>query len=74
MTADPTRRAGANKNEKEVDHAVDMTFPASDPTAHGKPTSTEAPCRPVDRKAPKITKEQIEQAQRGEGHKPTECT
>jgi hypothetical protein len=55
--------------EKKHDKAVDMTFPASDPTAHGKPTGTEAPCRPTDREAPKITKEQIEQAQRGDGHK-----
>jgi len=55
--------------EKKVDKAVDMTFPGSDATAHGKPTSTEPPKRPANRKAPKITKEQIEQAQRGEGHK-----
>ena len=51
------------------DMAVDMTFPASDPVASGKPTGTEEPCRPADRKAPVITREQIEQAQRGEGHK-----
>jgi hypothetical protein len=41
--------------EKKVDKAVDMTFPASDATAHGKATSTEPPKRPVNRKAPKIT-------------------
>jgi hypothetical protein len=46
-----------------------MTFPASDPVSSGKATSTEPAGRPVDRKAQKITKEQIEQAQRGEGHK-----
>ena len=57
------------KKERKVDRAVDMTFPASDATAHGKPTSTEPGARPVDRKAPRITKEQIEQAQRDEGHK-----
>jgi hypothetical protein len=57
------------KTEKKVDKAVDMSFPASDATAHGKPTSTEPPTRPIDRKAPRITKEQIEQAQRGDGHK-----
>jgi hypothetical protein len=56
------------KTEKKVDKAVDMSFPASDATAHGKPTSTEPPTRPIDRKAPRITKEQIEQAQRGDGH------
>jgi hypothetical protein len=32
----------ANTEEK-VDKAVDLSFPASDATAHGKPTSTE-PC------------------------------
>jgi hypothetical protein len=58
----------AKKDEKH-DKAVDMTFPASDPTAHGKPTGTEEPGRPADRKAPVITREQIEQARRGEGHK-----
>jgi hypothetical protein len=57
------------KKEKKVDKAVDMSFPASDATAHGKPTSTEPPARPINRKAPRITREQIEQAQRGEGHK-----
>jgi hypothetical protein len=57
------------RKQKKIDKAIDMTFPASDPTAHGKPTSTEPPRRPVDRKAPKITKEQIDNASRGEGHK-----
>ena len=56
------------QKERKVDRAVDMTFPASDPTAHGEPTSTEPPKRPKDRKAPVITRDQIEQAQRGEGH------
>ena len=69
MTTDSSRQAGAKKKEKNVDKAVEMTFPASDPTTHGKTTGTEPPCRPVDRKAPEISKEQIEQAQRGEGHK-----
>jgi hypothetical protein len=55
--------------QKKHDKAVDMTFPASDPVAHGTPTGTEKPRRPVDRKPPRITREQIEQAQRGDGHK-----
>jgi hypothetical protein len=46
-----------------------MTFPASDPPASGKATGTEPPRKPVDRKPPEITREQIEQARRGEGHK-----
>ena len=57
------------RTDKKVDHAGNMSFPASDATTHGKPTSTERPGRPVDRKAPHVTKEQIDQAQRGEGHK-----
>jgi hypothetical protein len=56
-------------SDKKHDKAVDMTFPASDPVAPGHPTGTEEPCRPADRKAPKITRKQIEQAQRGGGHK-----
>jgi hypothetical protein len=60
---------GKKHKERKIDKAVDMSFPASDAPAHGKATSTEPPRRPVDRKAPRITKEQIEQAQRGEGHK-----
>jgi hypothetical protein len=54
--------------DADVDKAVDMTFPASDAPAHGNATGTEPPARPVDRKAPAITKDQIERAQRGEGH------
>jgi hypothetical protein len=55
--------------ERKIDKAVDMSFPASDAPAHGNPTGTEPPRRPVDRKAPRVTKEEIEQAQRGDGHK-----
>ena len=60
------------QKDRKVDKAVDMTFPASDATAHGKATGTEAPRRPADRKAPLVTKDQIEQAKRGEGHKQVE--
>jgi len=55
--------------ERKIDKAVDMSFPASDAAAHGKATSTEPPASPADHEAPHITKEQIERAQRGEGHK-----
>lgn len=58
-----------DKKDKKVDKAVDMTFPASDATTHGRPTGTEPSGRPADRKAPVITKEQIDHAQRGKGHK-----
>ena len=51
--------------EKKLDKALEMTFPASDPPVTGKPTSTEPPGRPADRRAPVITREDIEQAQEG---------
>jgi hypothetical protein len=57
------------EQDKKLDEAVDQTFPASDPAAVGKATSTEPPKRPKDRKAPLTSKEEIEQAQRGDGHK-----
>ena len=57
------------RKERKIDKAVDMTFPASDAPAHGTATGTEPPGRPADREAPRVTKEQIEQAQRGEGHR-----
>lgn len=55
--------------EKKVDRAIDMTFPASDPVATGEATSTEPPKRPKDRKARVISREEIEHARRGSGHK-----
>jgi hypothetical protein len=57
------------RKDKKVDKTCNMSFPESDAPAHGKSTSTEPPTRPTDRTAPRITKEQIEQAKRGEGHK-----
>ena len=55
--------------DKKVDKAGQQSFPASDAPAHGKATGTEAPARPADRKAPVISREEIERARRGEGHK-----
>lgn len=54
-------------NDKKVDAAVAMTFPASDAPASGRATGTEPPARPVDRKAPLITKEQIDAAAKAPG-------
>jgi hypothetical protein len=53
------------RREAKVDAAVEMSFPASDAPKAGRATSTEPPARPVDRKAPIITKEQIEAAAKG---------
>lgn len=57
------------EKDKKVDKAVDMTFPASDPVAAGKPTANEPLKKPVSREAPLPSREEIERAQRGEGHK-----
>jgi hypothetical protein len=57
------------KKDRKVDAASDMSFPASDAPAHSKPTGTEPPNKPADRKAPKISRDDIERAQRGDGHK-----
>lgn len=56
------------KQENKLDDAVEKTFPASDPVATGRPTSTEPVQKPVDRKAPVISKEEIENARQGKGH------
>lgn len=54
--------------DERVDEAIRETFPASDPTAAGKATSTEPIGRPADRKTPAISREEIEQARKGNGH------
>jgi hypothetical protein len=59
----------AKSKDNKVDKAGHMSFPASDAPAHGRATSTEPPARPADRKAPVMTKDEIERAKRGEGHK-----
>lgn len=59
----------AKSKDEKIDQAGKDTFPASDPPSTGSSTSTEAPSRPVDRKAPVIRKEDIDAAQRGDGHK-----
>lgn len=66
-----TPKTDKTAKEKHIDRAVEDTFPASDPPSFGKATGTEPPSRPADREAPKISKAQIEAAQRGDGHKQT---
>lgn len=62
------RQGDRKRQEEKIDEAIRETFPASDPTATGKATSTEPPKRPKDREAPIISKEAIEQAKQGKGH------
>lgn len=66
MTSKAKSRA---KKDEQLDHALEETFPASDPVASGQSTGTEASGRPTDRKAPVISKEEIEMARKGRGHK-----
>ena len=54
--------------DKKLDKAIEKSFPASDSVNVGKPTSTEPARRPIDRQPPVITKEEVEAAERGEGH------
>lgn len=54
--------------EERVDEAIRETFPASDPTAAGEPTSTEPLGRPADRKPAPISREEVEAARKGKGH------
>ena len=57
-----------SKESKKLDEAVANSFPASDPFNVRTATGTEAAGKPVDRAPPLITREQIEAAQRGDGH------
>jgi hypothetical protein len=52
------------QRDRDVDAAVEMTFPASDAPARGGATGTEPPWRPADREAPLVSKEEIEEARR----------
>ena len=53
--------------DRKVDEAVEMTFPASDPTATGRATGTEPAARPSNRQASVPSKEDIERAAAGRG-------
>ena len=46
------KKSDRKEREKRLDQAIEMTFPASDPIAVGRPTSTEAQQgRPLSAKA-----------------------
>lgn len=63
--------AGKTDQSKKLDHALEETFPASDPPTAGKATGTEPPRRPMDRLPPKITKDDIERAEGNEEEPPS---
>ncbi len=64
-----TEKKQQSAKEDKIDKAVKETFPASDTPRFGDATGTEPQNKPTDRQAPVIHKEDIEAAQRGEGHK-----
>ena len=56
------RKAGGDarsRQEERLDEALSETFPASDPIAAGAPTGTEPLPLPVDRKAPRIDRDEV---------------
>ncbi|HEY1246469.1 MAG TPA: hypothetical protein VGF29_16715 [Hyphomicrobiaceae bacterium] len=59
---DDARSRESKSRERRLDDAVEMTFPASDPVAPGHATGTEPPRRPADRRAPVVSREEIERA------------
>jgi hypothetical protein len=55
-------RAAESSQSDRLDAALALTFPASDPPAVGKPTATEPPRRPQDRKPPLFNIEMLDRA------------
>ena len=70
MQTDKKRNDRKKKQHQDerIDEAIRETFPASDPTAAGEPTSTEPLGRPADRKPAPIRREEVEAARKGKGH------
>lgn len=64
---DSAKSRESKARDRKLDDAVDMTFPASDPVAPGHSTGTEPPRGPADRKAPVVSREEIERAARKRG-------
>jgi hypothetical protein len=60
-TAEPD---SATNQERELDDALEDTFPASDPVTIGQPTSDEAPRAPVGRRTPLLDVELIKRLAR----------
>ena len=58
------------EEEKALDRAIEQSFPASDPIPPKHITGTEPPGSDINRKAPKITREQVEAAANPTGEAP----
>jgi hypothetical protein len=54
--------------DERVDEAIRETFPASDPIAAGEATGTEPIGSSTDRRAPKVSREEVEHARKSKGH------
>jgi hypothetical protein len=57
VPADAQQSERRRKLDRGLDEALAQTFPASDPFSVAQVTGTEPPARPVDRKAPRFTRE-----------------
>jgi len=54
------KKSDRKEREKKLDQAIEMTFPASDPIAVGRPTSTEAQQgRPLSAKARRVDRRAV---------------
>ncbi len=58
------------KRDKELDRTIEQSFPASDPAPPKHITGTEEPGSDINRKAPKITRQQVEAAANPTGRSP----
>ena len=61
------------EEEKALDRAIEQSFPASDPIPPKHITGTEPPGSDIDRKAPKITRQQVEAAANPTGEPPAKA-
>jgi hypothetical protein len=56
------RKQSRAEAEEKLDRAVEMTFPASDPPLPGNPTGNEGASQPQGRRAPVISRDDVERA------------
>lgn len=60
-----------NKADAERDRALDQTFPASDPATADAITGTEDPGSDVNRRAPQVSRQEVEAAAKSTVECPT---
>jgi hypothetical protein len=60
----PRNTIDRNNDERDLDKALEDTFPASDPVTVGQSTGDEAPTAPIGRKTPLLDVELIKRLAR----------